>query len=48
VREDDRLWLEVEAGNAPALELYRDLRLERVGGYSYLTLTAPSSSRTAS
>jgi N-acetylglutamate synthase len=45
-RGADRLWLEVEEGNAPALELYRDLRLERVGGYSYLT--APSSSRTAS
>jgi N-acetylglutamate synthase len=45
-READRLWLEVEEGNAPALRLYRDLRLERVGGYSYLT--APSSSRTAS
>jgi N-acetylglutamate synthase len=41
-----RLWLEVEQDNAPALELYRDLGLERVGGYSYLT--EPSISRTAS
>jgi GNAT superfamily N-acetyltransferase len=45
-RGADRLWLEVEQDNAPALQLYRDLCLERVGGYSYLT--APSSSRTAS
>jgi ribosomal protein S18 acetylase RimI-like enzyme len=40
------LWLEVEDENGPALALYRELGLERVGGYSYLT--APSISRTAS
>jgi ribosomal protein S18 acetylase RimI-like enzyme len=40
------LWLEVEHDNEPALRLYRDLALGRVGGHSYLT--APSISRTAS
>lgn len=42
----ERLWLEVEHDNEPALRLYRDLALERVAGHSYLT--APSISRTAS
>ena len=42
----ERLWLEVEDDNAPALALYRALGLERTGGYSYLT--AESISRTGS
>jgi GNAT superfamily N-acetyltransferase len=36
-RGADGLWLEVEADNAPALTLYDDLGLERVGGYCYRT-----------
>ena len=45
-RGADRLWLEVEEDNAPALALYRALGLERTGGYSYLT--EESISRTVS
>ena len=33
----ERLWLEVEDDNAPALALYGRLGLERAGGYAYLT-----------
>jgi ribosomal protein S18 acetylase RimI-like enzyme len=36
-RGADGLWLEVEAGNAPALALYDDLGLERIGAYRYRT-----------
>jgi GNAT superfamily N-acetyltransferase len=39
-RGAERLWLEVEEVNTPALALYRRLGLERAGGYTYLT--APS------
>ena len=42
----ERLWLEVEDDNAPALSLYRALGLEQAGGYSYLT--EESISRTGS
>jgi ribosomal protein S18 acetylase RimI-like enzyme len=33
----ERVWLEVEDDNEPALALYRGSGLARIGGYSYLT-----------